>query len=290
MINPLWLRTFCTLVDISHFTRTAEHLNMTQSGVSQQVRKLEDLLGQALLIRKGKQFTLTDAGERLYKEGGELLGRLSELEMSIGDDPAYEGSVRVVSPGSVGLKLYTQLLLLQKKYPKLVIDYRFASNHEVERLVAENKVDLGFMTRPSTLGDVHVKPIATEELLLITPHNIQSSSWKQLQTLGFIDHPDGAHHASLLLGANYVEFEHDEAFKRSGFCNQITLILDPVGSGLGFTVLPRHAVSAYGKPENIFIHQLATPVSETLYLARLRNKRLTNRQQTVIEVAEQCLM
>lgn len=290
MINPLWLRTFCTLVDIAHFTRTAEYLNMTQSGVSQQVRKLEDQLDQELLIRQGKQFTLTDAGERLYKEGRELLSRLSDLEMSIGDDPAYEGTVKVVSPGSVGLKLYTQLLLLQQKHPKLIIDYRFAPNHEVERLVSENKVDLGFMTRPSTLGDVHIKPVATEELLLITPHNIKDSSWEQLQALGFIDHPDGAHHAALLLGANYAEFEQGQTFKYSGFCNQIALILEPVALGLGFTVLPRHAVAAYGKPEKIFVHQLTTSVSETLYLARLRHRRLTNRQKKIIEVAEQCLI
>ena len=136
MINPLWLRSFCTLVDVSHFTRTAEQLNMTQSGVSQHVRKLEEQLGRPLLIRHGKQFTLTDAGERLYQEGRIVLSGLAELEKHVGDDPAFEGLVRVVSPGSVGLKLYQQLLLLQKKHPKLVIDYRFAPNREVERLIS----------------------------------------------------------------------------------------------------------------------------------------------------------
>ncbi|WP_227664755.1 LysR family transcriptional regulator [Marinobacter litoralis] len=34
MINTTWLRTFCTLVEVGHFTRTAERLHMTQSGVS----------------------------------------------------------------------------------------------------------------------------------------------------------------------------------------------------------------------------------------------------------------
>ncbi|HSP84641.1 MAG TPA: LysR family transcriptional regulator, partial [Psychrobacter sp.] len=62
MINTTWLRTFCTLVEIGHFTRTAERLYMTQSGVSQHIRKLESQLGIDLLIRQGKQFSLTDAG------------------------------------------------------------------------------------------------------------------------------------------------------------------------------------------------------------------------------------
>jgi DNA-binding transcriptional LysR family regulator len=55
MINPVWLRSFCTLVEVGHFTRTAENLYMTQSGVSQHIHKLEAYLGQPLLIREGKR-------------------------------------------------------------------------------------------------------------------------------------------------------------------------------------------------------------------------------------------
>ena len=53
MLNPQWLRTFQTLVDIGHFTRTAEMLNMTQPGVSQHIRKLEQACGYNLLNREG---------------------------------------------------------------------------------------------------------------------------------------------------------------------------------------------------------------------------------------------
>jgi len=119
MINITWLRTFCTLAEVGHFTRTAERLYMTQSGVSQHISKLEEQLDTDLLIRQGKQFSLTNAGEQLYKEAGEILQRLSNLEQRIGKDPPYEGLVRLMSPGSVGLKLYPQLLTLQQQHPKL---------------------------------------------------------------------------------------------------------------------------------------------------------------------------
>ncbi|WP_372750377.1 LysR family transcriptional regulator, partial [Litorivivens sp.] len=128
MINTVWLHSFCTLVEVGHFTKTAERLHMTQSGVSQHVRKLEQQLDVELLVRKGKQFSLSDAGERLYSEAREIIAALSDLEQCVGEDPPYEGEVRVMSPGSVGLKLYPQLLALQRKHPKLVIDYRFAPN------------------------------------------------------------------------------------------------------------------------------------------------------------------
>lgn len=289
MINITWLRSFCTLVEVGHFTRTAERLHMTQSGMSQHVRKLEEHLGTELLVRQGKKFSLSDAGERLYAGAQDILLALSNLEQSVGEDPPYEGAVRMMSPGSVGLKLYPHLLALQSEHPKLIIDYRFAPNTDVENAIAESTVDIGFMTSKSTLPDVSCTPVAQESLLLVTPASVEEPGWDTLMTLGFIDHPDGSHHANLLLGANYPEFQHSYQFPRKGFSNQIGLILEPVSMGLGFTILPAHAVEAFQRPEQIKAHRLASPVSETLYLCALRNRALQRRVATVIAEAKRWL-
>jgi LysR family transcriptional regulator, transcriptional activator of the cysJI operon len=289
MINTTWLRTFCTLVEVGHFTRTAERLHMTQSGVSQHVRKLEEQLGAELLVRQGKQFSLSGAGERLYADAQGILLALSNMEQNIQVDPPYEGVVRVMSPGSVGLKLYPHLLRLQSEHPKLIIDYRFAPNADVENAIAESDVDFGFMTSKSTLADVSCTPVAQESLLLVTPASVEEPDWDNLMNLGFIDHPDGSHHANLLLGANYPEFQHSNLFPRTGFSNQIGLILEPVSMGLGFTILPAHAVEAFQNHEQIKAHQLANPINETLYLCTLRNRSLQKRMETVITEAKRWL-
>ena len=289
MMNVTWLRTFCTLVEVGHFTRTAERLHMTQSGVSQHIRKLESQLDVDLLIRQGKQFSLTDAGEELYREADDILQRLANLEQRIGDDPAFAGLVRLMSPGSVGLKLYPQLLSLQQQYPQLVIDYRFAPNSDIERALANHDIDIGFMTDISDDEGISCQSMAQEALILVTPATTNEPSWEALIQLGFIDHPDGAHHASMLLSANYSEFQHINDFKKKGFSNQIGLILEPVSRGLGFTVLPAHAVAAYANSELISGHRLPIPVSETLYLAVRRQQALPNRMQTVINEVKKWL-
>ena len=286
MINPVWLRSFCTLVEVGHFTRTAERLYMTQSGVSQHVRKLEDQLGLPLLDRQGKRFELTHAGERLYREARDIVQALSDLDQRLREDSAYEGVVRLMSPGSVGLKLYPRLLELQCQHPKLVIDYRFAPNSDVENAIAESHADIGFMTSPSTLNDVSCQPIATESLLLVTPAAVTKPTWETLLELGYIGHPDGAHHAHLLLSANFPDFRHSNLFEQRGFSNQIGLILEPVSRGLGFTVLPTHAVGAFEKPELVRTHQLSNPVSETLYLATRYERAMPNRMETVLTEAK----
>ncbi len=289
MINAAWLRTFCTLADVGHFTRTAERLHMTQSGVSQHVRKLEEQLGVELLVREGKKFRLSDAGEKLRSDAQGILQALSDLEERVRADKPDEGLVRLMSPGSVGLKLYSKLLELQIRYPKLIIDYRFAPNTEVEAAIAESRADIGFMTSKSVLPEVSCTPLAKESLILVTPARIQSPDWQTLMMLGFIDHPDGMHHATLLLGENYPEFRHGEQFPKSGFSNQIGLILEPVSKGLGFTVLPAHAVAAFARPELIRAHRLSRPVSETLYLCGRRQKERQKRMATVIAEARRWL-
>ncbi|WP_272966300.1 LysR family transcriptional regulator, partial [Alteromonas australica] len=66
MLNPQWLDTFKVLVETGNFTRTAEQRFMTQPGVSQHIKKLEEACGCELVIRLGKGVELTEQGQRVY--------------------------------------------------------------------------------------------------------------------------------------------------------------------------------------------------------------------------------
>lgn len=277
MINPVWLKTFCTLVDVGHFTQTADKLFMTQSGVSQQIKKLEQQLGIALLIRDGKSFLLTDAGQKLYQKGQLLLKSSEELESLIKHDQTYEGTIKIASPGSIGLKLYPYLLEIQQRYPKLIIEHTFAPNKTIEQNLVERNIDLGLITTLSNNTNLISQQVAIEPLVLVTSHKVKTINWQTLLTLGFISHPDAAHHGQLLLSQNFTAFETIAQFDNKGFSNQISLILKPVSKGFGFTVLPLHAAKAFHQQELIKIHPLNTPVCENLYLSMNRHATLANR-------------
>ncbi|GAA5191184.1 LysR family transcriptional regulator [Ferrimonas gelatinilytica] len=289
MVNLGWLQTFCTLVETGHFTRTAEKLAMTQPGVSQQIRKLERHFGQNLLQREGKGFTLTEAGERVYQQAQQTLFQLDALEQGLKRDSDIEGRCRLASPGSLGLRLYPGLLDLQVAHPGLCIEYAFAPNHSIETQLAGRQLDLGLITRPAQLPELASRPFAEEPLYLVTPADLERPDWLTLMDLGYIDHPDGAHHASLLLSDNFPEFEQVSQLPRRGFSNQIGLILEPVARGLGFTVLPAYAVAAFAHQEGIRHHRLTNPVSETIYLVQRRHQRLPKRFDRIINTMTQLL-
>ncbi|MFQ3237488.1 MAG: DNA-binding transcriptional LysR family regulator [Paraglaciecola sp.] len=281
MINPIWLKTFCTLAEVGHFTRTAEKLFMTQSGVSQHINKIEKQLGIALLIRDGKCFSLTDAGQTLQQKGQALLNASEDLERLIKQDNEYTGCVKIASPGSVGLKLYPHLLDIQQAHPGLVIDYSFAPNKDIERDLVNRKIDLGLITQLSQVSSLTTVKVADEPLVLVTPNEVKSIQWQTLIELGFISHPDAAHHGQLLLSENFTLFEHIEQLPHKGFSNQISLILTPVSKGFGFTVLPLHAARAFAAQNLITIHMLEKSVSESLYLCFNRRSNLTSRSKFI---------
>jgi DNA-binding transcriptional LysR family regulator len=88
---------------------------------------------------------------------------------------------------------------------------------------------------------------------------------------------------------NFKAFEHVEQFRCKGFSNQISLILDPVSRGFGFTVLPMFAVKAYPHQNAIKIHPLNTSVSENLYLCVNRHSTMSNRTQFIKSVVTEYL-
>ncbi len=80
------LRVFEAAARLMSFTRAGEELGLTQTAVSYQIKLLEDTLGEALFLRRPRQVSLTEAGERLapkiaeaFAIMGEALANLSDL-------------------------------------------------------------------------------------------------------------------------------------------------------------------------------------------------------------------
>jgi DNA-binding transcriptional LysR family regulator len=76
------LRSLVTIIDAGSFVAASERLNMTQPAMSQQMRKLEDLIGQPLFRKNGRKLAATSAGERLAK----YARRIIELNDQIPDE------------------------------------------------------------------------------------------------------------------------------------------------------------------------------------------------------------
>jgi DNA-binding transcriptional LysR family regulator len=282
MLNPVWLKTFITLVDIGHFTQTAEKLNMTQPGVSQHVNKLEEACGYNLIKREKKSFSITEQGRLVYNHAKTLISVENSLFEQLSYDDPFSGKCSLACSGSVALFLYPKLLKLQNQHSNIHINMKAAPNHEILTDIKNGIIDQGIVTDKPNESFFDFEELGQEELCLIVPQEVNvNNSWGQLLLdLGLIDHPDAEHYLSM-----YFRQSKKEDLTRLdvtsirviGFTNQINQILEPLANGIGFTILPKSAVDCFHSLERLKVLKPQQPVVESLYLVRKKNKVLPAR-------------
>ncbi|MFQ1751385.1 LysR family transcriptional regulator [Aeromonas veronii] len=285
MVNPLWLHTLVVVHETGSFTRAAERLDLTQAAVSQHISRLEAEFGP-LLLRKPRQLELTPRGLVLLDFARQQAQAAEQLRARLSDDDPHHGAITLSTPGSIGLLLYPLLLDQQQEPPGLTIQHRFAPTPDIVQAVLAGRSDLGLVDQPPEHPSIAAEPFAREPLCLVVPNDGEEQSWQHLCKLGFIDHPDGRSMAQRLLGRRYPGQRVDEIPLR-GFTNQIGLILEPVARGLGFTVLPRFAVTAFAQQEKIRVIQSSIEVIDTLWLIYRAEWPLPARHQRLVTVLKQ---
>ena len=145
---------FLKAVEYGNFTRVAEAMNFTQSGISHIIASLEGELGTRLLVRSRGGVTLTSDGREMLP----FIKELSESEQRLKAKAAElsgldSGSVKVAAFASVSIQWIPYIV---KKFKELYpnVDFELISaahNSEIESWVMEGKVDCSFIRLPSTL-------------------------------------------------------------------------------------------------------------------------------------------
>lgn len=284
MFNAQYFRTFITLVETGSFTHTARRLDMTQPGVSQHIRKLEQYLEKPLLNRHGRRFTLTESGRRAYDYAIKLFAEHEHFRHSLDNDSIDSGDCRIASPGSVGLMFYPFILGYQQMYPGLTVSYNFAFNREIVEDVLAGRYDLGIVTDMIKHPDLHYEPWHQEPLCLVVPADFTGATLKELMALGFMNYSDGVNHASQLLRANFAgEFRSMSHFVQQGFTNEVATVLDAVARGLGFTVISRMVLETSPWQRQVKELPLAQQVYETLQVVTRAGSETPRRYAKLLE-------
>ncbi len=292
MINPLWLNTFKTLVEVGHFTQTAEKLYMTQPGVSQHIKKLEQVCDCDLLSRENKSFELTEQGRIMYRYALKLEKDQEDLFESLNFDNPYSGQCNLSCSGSLSLRLYPKLLELQQQHRELSINLEAAPNKKILNDLLEGTTDIGIV-RHSPNDSYYQSQVIGKEALCLIVHQSHAGleiTPKVLDDIGLIAHPDSAHYLSLyfdLCGDKDLANININEIPKSGYINQLHQILLPVSKGLGFTVLPAGAVEHFPGRDKLHVVPPKVKVEETLYLVQKRNRKLPHRYDTVIDLIKQ---
>ncbi len=169
------LRSFIAVADHGGVTRAAGFLHLTQSAVSMQLKRLEELLGLELLDRSGRTIALTASGEqllayarRMIALNDEVIGRLT--------DQAFEGEVVLGVPHDVVHPFIPRVLKrFNASFPRVSVNLVTSNTRQLKEEFARGAFDL-ILTTESGAGEgaetLHQMPLRWVGAL-------NGSAWRQ---------------------------------------------------------------------------------------------------------------
>ncbi|WP_327112702.1 LysR family transcriptional regulator [Streptomyces sp. NBC_01341] len=241
------LEHFVAVAEEQHFTRAAERLAVSQSGLSASVRALEQELRAPLFSRTTRSVRLTEAGQALLVEAERTLAGARAARDAV---DAVRGLLRGtltlgVEQCVAGVSPARLLAAFRREHPHMEIRLRQEGTSSLLEGVAGGRLDLAFaatVSPPEWRGDL--VPLAREPMIVLCApgHRLAAKgtppvAWSALDGESFIDfHPDwGPRRAA------------DEAFAAAGVRRTVALevsdvhsLLELVHQGLGIAVVPHH--------------------------------------------------
>ena len=286
------LRYLVALAEELNFTRAAASEHIAQPALSQQIRRLEEELGVALVERTTRRVSLTEAGELLVVRARRILAELesahSELEAVRGIDTGHVtiGAMHTMGPVDLSLALAT----FHERHPQVGLTVREAASEEMAEMLRVDEIDLAFLsvTERVEAHELGLHQLISEELmvLLAPTHALARRSEVRMAELAheqFISFRQGARLRELLFAAGRnAHFEPRVTLES----NESQRIRTLVARGLGVAILPRS--DAIGPGADVAVARLVAPaLRRDITLAWRAGRRLSPAAAAFLDLARE---
>ncbi|MDM5070601.1 MULTISPECIES: LysR family transcriptional regulator [Aeromonas] len=277
MLDPLLLRSFVAIVDTGSFTRAGERVHLTQSTISQQMRRLEQQLGCPLLDRSGRQVVTTTEGEKLLGLARRILALLMQAEEQV-TEGSLQLSLGVPEDFAAGA-MAPVLAAFARDHPQVRLEVHSGLSHEIWQRFEAGELDLALVKQARGQG-------------------APRASWRE--PLAWVDSRDWP--ASERDPLPLVVFPSEGLYRR-----QITEALDgqglrwriayvsaslaslqgAVSAGIGVSLLPRRLLQP--DQRELSHWPAVAPVELALHLGAERGEPLTRLGEALISLCDQVM-
>jgi len=160
------LKTFLAIADTGSFTRAAEEVHKTQSAISMQMKRLEELLGIPLFAKDGRMSRFTPDGERLVDYARRIVSFNDEVVASF-TKPELTGTIRFGTPDDYAERFLPEILArFARTHPLITVDVDCLGSGELFTRVKRSEMDLALVTHGCDI--VTEEPVRREQLVWVT--------------------------------------------------------------------------------------------------------------------------
>jgi DNA-binding transcriptional LysR family regulator len=162
------LEVFCKLVELQSFTKAADAVCLTQPTVSEHIRALEEILGEKLVDRLGREVLPTPAGKILYGYARHMIKLRDEAIQALGKFRGELSGHLLIGastiPGTYILPEYIGSFKTQ--YPSIQITLGISSSGEIVQKLLDGRFELGLIGAKWDDRRVVLEEIFSDELVL----------------------------------------------------------------------------------------------------------------------------
>lgn len=157
------------VIENGNFYLAAEQCNVSQSAISQQIKKLEDELGVKLLERHNRTFSLTPAGEHFYRKSLIISGDLKQLVRETKKIADNDNAVLRIGyyKGYHGNELSEAIALFSEKYPAVDVEITVGSHEELYHAMENDSVDLAINDQRRAFSDAYHNEVLAESRIYL---------------------------------------------------------------------------------------------------------------------------
>ena len=263
--------SFVKTVEYGSFTKAAEILNYTQSGISRMIADLEKEWGVRLLERSKYGVKPTSDGMKLLPYAQNLCADFDKLKMQVDElNGLQSGLIRIGTFSSVATHWLPNIIKeFQKDYPNIDYELLLGDYTEIEEWIHTGRVDCGFLRLP-THPDFETIFLEKDKLMAIIPENHPLKDSEKFPVTALCDEP-------FMLLEKGAKAEISEIFERNNLTPNVKFttwddyaVMSMVESGLGIAILPELILKRV--PYRILAKELDVPAYRNIGLA-LRDKK-----------------
>lgn len=238
------LRYFIAVAEELHFGRAAARLHIAQPPLSQQIRRLEEMLGHALFLRTSREVQLTAAGEELLERARHTLRKMDADVSAV--RKIGRGEAGALTVGFIGSGMLTALPKMlgryRRQYPQVDLQLReFYTEGLIDSLL-NGTVDVGFLRDGGNVEGLRVEVLLAEPFVVVLPRKHPLAEQKTVAVKSL------QHESFVLFARSYGSVAWKKTMdicEAYGFTPRVVqeapqwlTIMTLVGAGLGVTIAP----------------------------------------------------
>ncbi|CAM5791489.1 LysR family transcriptional regulator [Brevibacillus borstelensis] len=281
------IRYVLAVAEERSFSRAASRLHLAQPSLSQQIAKLEKILGVPLFHRLPQHVELTDAGQRFVQVAQTLVDMAEGLEREMRSYAVGEsGKLLVGSLPITGAYVLPRVIPdFTRQFPGVELQLIEETSSHLEHLLVRGKIDISLLTMPITDPTLETIPAIHEEIFLAVPPQHPIAGQKEVDL-------------AELAGQPFILLKEGQGFRtislrlceEAGFrprivfeSTNIQTVQSLVAAGMGLSFAPRMISLAPGTTEHPVYVRLARRPFRTLVVAYRKDLPLSRPAEAFVK-------